>query len=510
MGEYFRRRKKQRSAGNGGGESAPPAVERFDQGFDPAVQRIEDEFRDCADLVHRSFALASGERAALFHLDGMVNQDLLQRDLLPYLLSCSGRALREPRNSLPVAAIKEETSIAEAAQALVAGHALLAVEGWSAGLVFEFKGWERRAVEDSPIERNIFGPHESFTENLRVNTALLRKRLRTPRLKFKEYTLGKRSKTTVALGYLDGVARPELVLRLEERLRQIDFDAIQAAGYVEQLTSENPLSPFPQYLATERLDRAVGNLLEGGILVMVDGTPVLLVAPTSFFHFFMALDDYSTNWIVASLLRFIRILAVFLAIFLPSFYIAVLTFHYETVPWSLLINLVQARSKVPFPPLLEAFIMEFIIELIREAAIRLPSYIGPVISITGGLVIGQAVVAAGIVSNVMIIVVGMTAIAGFVIPSYEMGQALRLIRFPIMLLSSLFGIVGLLAGGTVLLTHLLSLESLGQPYFAPLAPFQFKQLLKDSFIRAPFFLQGARPKTTRPVDAYRGKGRRGG
>ena len=191
----------------------------------------------------------------------------------------------------------------------------------------------------------------------------------------------------------------------------------------------------------------MGNLLEGRILILVDGTPVVLMVPVNFFQFFQAFDDYSTNWIVASVLRFLRILAVFVAIFLPSFYIAVLTFHYEAIPWSLLVSLVHARSKVPFPPVIEALLMEFIIELIREAAIRLPSYIGQVIGIVGGLVIGQAVVSAGIVSNVMIIVVGVTAVAGFIVPAYEMGLALRLIRFPMMLISSIFGIVGLISGG---------------------------------------------------------------
>ncbi len=504
MGDYFRRRKKERAQAN---EAAGTSrVERFDQGYAQALARLDDELRDCPDLVERPFTLVSGEHATLLHFDGMVNQDLLERDLLPALLTISGGQLADPRGVIPVATIKTQETIEQALASLCAGFVLLVVEGLPHALAFEFKGWEKRAVEEPQTERNIRGPHEGFIESLRTNTALLRKKVNTPNLKIKEMTLGQRSPATVALVYLEGVANPEILLRLSKRLQEIDFDAIQASGFIEQLTTENVLSPFPQTQATERPDKAVGNLLEGRILVIVDGTPVVLMAPVNFFQFFQAFDDYSTNWLPASVLRFLRILAVFLTIFLPSFYIAVLTFHYEALPWSLLTILVHARSKVPFPPVVEALLMELIIELIREAAVRLPSYIGQVIGIVGGLVIGQAVVNAGIVSNVMIIVVGVTAIASFVVPSYEMGLAMRLIRFPIMIISSIFGIVGLISGGAILLTHLLSLESLGQPYFAPLAPLQPKNL-KDTFLRLPHQLQGPRPKTARPVDPYRGKGR---
>lgn len=507
MGDYFRRRKQERvQAGEAGKTSR---IERFDQGYAQALARLDEDLRDCPDLVERPFTLVSGEHATLLHFDGMVNQDLLERDLLPALLAIPGDQLTNPHGVIPIATIKPQETIEQALASLCAGFVLLAVEGLPHALAFELKGWQQRSVEEPQVERNIRGPHEGFIESLRANTALLRKKVRTPQLKFKELILGQRSNTTVALAYLEGIANPEILAGLEDRLRRIDFDAIQASGYIEQLTTENPLSPFPQTQATERPDKAVGNLLEGRILVIVDGTPVVIMAPVNFFQFFQALDDYSVNWIVASVLRFLRILAVFLAIFLPSFYIAVLTFHYEAIPWSLLVTLLVTRSKVPFPPIIEAFLMEFIIELIREAAIRLPSYIGQVIGIVGGLVIGQAVVSAGIVSNLMIIIVGVTAIASFVIPSYEMGLAMRLIRFPVMIVSSIFGITGLIGSGAILLTHLLSLESLGQPYFAPLAPLH-PENLKDTFIRAPLTMQGPRPRTARPVDDYRGKGRKDG
>ncbi len=507
MGHYFRGRKRERAQADKAAETS--RIERFDQGYAQALARLDDELRDCPDLVERPFTLAGGEHATLFHFDGLVNQDLLERDLLPALLAIPGERLAEPRDVIPVATIKIQETIEQALESLCSGFVLLAAEGLPHALAFEFKGWERRAVEEPQVERNIRGPHEGFSENLRVNTSLIRKKVRTPQLKIRELTLGRRSHTAVALVYLEGVANPELLARIEERLHRIDYDAIQASGCLEQLITENPLSPFPQTQATERPDKAVGNLLEGRILVIVDGTPAVLMAPVDFFQFFQAFDDYSTNWIVSSVLRFLRIAAVFLAIFLPSFYIAVLTFHYEALPWTLLVSLVQTRSKVPVPPIVEAFLMEFVIELIREAAIRLPSYIGQVIGIVGGLVIGQAVVSAGIVSNLMIIIVGVTAIASFVIPSYEMGLAMRLIRFPVMIVSSIFGITGLLACGTILLTHLLSLESLGQPYFAPLAPLQPGNL-KDAFIRAPFTMQGPRPRFVRPADSYRGKGREDG
>lgn len=478
----------------------------FAEGYEAALRGLEEKMRDCPDLVRRRLNLKSGEEATLFYLDGLVDRDLLQRDLLGPLCSAPERVLADP-SSLPLAQWQEEASIAGAVERLFYGFVLLVAEERPSALAFALKGWKERSLEEPQVERNIRGAHEGFTEDLGTNMALLRRRLRTPRLKFSQFKLGERAPFRVCLAYLEDLACPELLDRLKGRLARVDLDAVQFPSYLEQLTAEHPFSPFPQYETTERPDKAAAALLEGRVVVLLDGAPGSLLVPANFFQFFQAPDDYNMSWVVASTIRFFRILAVFLAILLPSFYVALLTFHYEAIPWSLLLPLVAARTKVPLPPVMEAFFMAFIIELIFEAAVRLPSYIGQVIGIVGGLVIGQAIVAAGIVSNVMVIIIAVTAVANFAVPAHEMSLAMRFIRFPIMVLSAFFGIVGLLVGGSFLLTHLLGLESLGQPYFSPLAPFR-PENLKDAFVRGPLTAQGPRPRVTRPLDPYRGKGRR--
>lgn len=489
----------------------PPAKSRdeFAMGYSQILELFHKQLEGCSDLVERPFNFRSGEQATLFFIDGLVNQNLMQRDLLPTLLASPLKTLSDPYSSIPISNLKRETKIDATISVLFSGFVVLIVEGWSYALAFEIKGWEQRTIQEPDTEKNVRGPHEGFIENIRVNTAILRRKLRTPQLKFKELTVGKRSPTAIIIAYIEGIANPELVQRLEKRIEEIDIDVVQSEGYIEQLTLENPWSPFPQYQMTERPEKAVGNLLEGRLLVLTDGTPSVLIAPVDFFQFFQSMDDYSSNWITASIIRFSRIAAVFLAIFLSSFYIAVLSFHYEAIPLKLLLQLAETRAKVPFPPVIEAFFMESIIELIREAVIRLPSFIGQVIGVVGGIVIGQAVVSAGLIGNVMIVIVSLSAIANYVIPSYDMGLSIRFIRFPIMILAAIFGIIGLLIGGAILLTHLLSLESLGQPYFTPLVPLHAKNM-KDTFIRAPLEMQGPRPKSNWPGDKFRGKGRKRG
>ncbi|MGE5583514.1 MAG: spore germination protein [Bacillota bacterium] len=477
----------------------------FGRNFRQITTYIDEALADCVDLVKRPFRFCSGEQGVIYSIDGLIDQDLFQRDLLPWLLTTPGSRIKDFYSTIPVVSIKQETSVNKAVNSLFTGFVLLVVDGWGFGLLFQLSGWKERPVEDSPIERTIRGPHEGFTENLRTNTALLRRRLSLPQLKFKEYILGKRSQTRIAVGYLEGIANPEILSELEAKIQKIDYDAILGAGYIEQLLIESPYSPFPQYQSTERPDKAAASLLEGKLIIIVDRTPVVLIAPVNFFAFFQAPDDYYASWISGSIIRFLRQTAFFLGVSLPSLYIAVLSFHYEAIPWPILTPLIESRARVPFPPIVEAFFIESIFELLREAAIRLPSYIGQAIGIIGGLIIGQAIVATGAVSTIMIIVVGITAVSNFVIPAYDMGLAVRVIRFPLMILASLFGIVGSIIGGAILFTHLLSLESLGQPYFMPLAPLSIKNL-NDSLIRAPLFLINKRPRIARPLDKTRGKG----
>jgi len=289
----------------------------------------------------------------------------------------------------------------------------------------------------------------------------------------------------------------DLVEGLFEKISSIKLDGLPAIGYLEQSIITHPNSLFPQFLSTERPDKAVASLLEGRIVVLLEGTPVVLIAPVTFISFFQSLDDYSTPWILGSFLRAVRVLGgIFIAVYMPALYIAITSFHYYAVPLELMLNLAKSRIEVPFPPILEILILEITVELIREASIRLPTYIGTAVSVFAGLIIGQAAVEAGIVSNLVIVIVAATATASYVIPSTDMALSIRIIRFIFMLAASLFGIIGIVSCTTFTVGHIVALDSLGQPYFTPFSPFSFTGL-KDTIIRMPLKMQMRRPEETR-------------
>lgn len=288
-----------------------------------------------------------------------------------------------------------------------------------------------------------------------------------------------------------------MVQEVERRILSIDADSILSPGFVEEYLEGRTYSPFPQMLNTERPDRVMGNLMEGRVAIIMEGSPSALIVPVTFSAFYQSPDDYNSRPLVSSFFRLIRFSSFLAALLLPSFYIAVISFHYEVVPSALLFPMKSSVEYVPFPPLMEAFLLEVIIELIREGGIRLPSPVGQTIGIVGGLVIGQSAVQAALVSNIMIIVVAVTAISSFVVPSNEMGGSVRILRFPMMVLAGLFGFLGIMTGLLLILIHLTRLESFGTPYFSPAIPFRLKDM-KDTIVRLAVWQLNERPVDAQP------------
>jgi hypothetical protein len=315
--------------------------------------------------------------------------------------------------------------------------------------------------------------------------------------------LGSITNQTVAIAYIEGIANKDLVDGMFDKISSIKLDGLPAIGYLEQSIISHPNSLFPQFLSTERPDKAMAALLEGRIVVLLEGSPVVLIAPVTFISFFHSLDDYSNQWVLGSFLRIVRILGgTFIAVFMPALYIAITSFHYYAVPLELLLNLAKSRTVVPFPPIVEILILEITVELIREATIRLPTYIGTAVSVFAGLIIGQAAVEAGIVSNLVIVIVAATATASYVIPSTDMALSVRIVRFIFMLAASVFGIIGIVVCTIFILGHIIVLDSLGQPYFTPFSPF-FSEGLKDSIVRLSLKKQKRRPVETRTGNKVR-------
>lgn len=468
--------------------------------------RLEETFKDCPDLIKRKVFLNKGRKGCFLYLQGIIDIDLVQRDFINPILSLKDDDLTDIAiiERIVAADIDRYHDLSSVITDILRGFIVFILDGNPFAIVCRLNKYEVRNIREPEAEKNVRGPHEGFIETINSNIAILRRKIKNNKLKFKVIKVGTTMNQTVTITYIEDIANKEILDRLTNKIEAINFDGMIPIGYIEQFITDFKLSPFPQYLATERPDKAVAGLLEGRFIIMQEGTPVVLIAPVSFFSFFQALDDYSSNWMVGSLIRTIRLLGALLAIFLPALYIAITSFHYFMVPLDLLVQLAESRANVPFPPIIEALILEITLEMLREASIRLPTYIGISIGVVGGLVIGQAAVAAGIVSDLFIIIVAVTAIASFIIPSYDMGLAVRFIRFIFMLLSAIFGIIGVVVASVMLFAHLVVLESLGQPYFQPVVPLKVRDL-KDIMLRVPIKFLRRRPDQGKPKKDRRGR-----
>ena len=349
---------------------------------------------------------------------------------------------------------------------------------------------------DEPENEQILrGSHEGFVESFDANISLIRKRIRNNKLIVKKVIIGKNTRTVVYYYYLDDLVDKEALKTVENRLNAIESDEFYTIGQLNDTLDDQVWSPFPQLLNTERPDRVTANILEGKIAIMTDLSPTALIGPVTFFSFYQTPDDFNSRVLVGTFYRLLRGFSLLSAVFLPAFYIAIISFHFEVLPLELANKIKTDINQIPYRPLIEAMIMELTIELIREASVRLPKSIGQTIGIVGGLVIGDAIVSAGLVSNLMVIVVAFTAISSFVVPSVELNSTIRLLRFPFMLLASLFGFYGIVIGTFILVVHLLNLSSLKRPYLSPIVPFDPKGLTKV-FFRKPYY------KTKKQVTSF--------
>ncbi|MFL0247502.1 spore germination protein [Candidatus Clostridium stratigraminis] len=473
--------------------------------IEDVINILKNKFEDCPDIILRQVFLNNGMKGYFIFISGLIDLDLFQRDFFKYLMSLTYDNLKSEKfiKSIPIAKLSIIYYTNSILSDVTQGKAVFIAQGLNFAISSDLAKFEKREISEPESEKNVRGSHEGFVECANTNISILRRKIRNNDLKFKLLRLGTSTNQDVYISYINKIANPEILKELEDRISKVNYDGLLGSGYLEQMISDSPNSPFPQFVATERPDKIVSMLLEGRYAVIVDGTPVVIAAPVSFFSFFQSQDDFNGHWILGTFLGIIRLIALLVALLLPAIYIAVTYFHYYMVPLKLLIPLAESRGKVPFPPYLEAVIMETTIELLREASVRLPTYIGTSIGIIGGIVIGQAAVQAGIVSVLMIIVVSITAIASYVTPLNDMGFAIRFYRFMVMLVSAVFGAVGILVCIIFLMAHLISLETLGQPYFQPIAPL-VPMDFKNVFIRAPFKFLKKRPSIAKPLNEKRG------
>lgn len=384
------------------------------------------------------------------------------------------------------------------------GETVILLDGYTKGISTSTRNENGRAISEPVNESVIRGPREAFTETLRTNTALIRRKIKDPNLWLKSRIIGKYTKTNVSIMYINGIANDKVVTEVMERLDRIDMDGILESGYIEELIQDSTLTPFPTVYNTERPDVIAAELLEGKVAILVDGTPFVLIVPAPFNSFLQAAEDHYQRSDVSSLIRIMRYLGIGIALLGPSFYVSITTHHQEMLPTPMLLSLAAQREGVPFPAFAEALLMEVAFEILREAGIRMPRTIGPAVSIVGTLVIGQAAVEAGIVSAVMVIVVSLTAICSFLFPSYGLSNTFRLLRFPMMGLAAFWGLFGVMTGIIALILHMCSLRSFGVPYMSPFAPF-IPSEQKDSILRFPRWALLSRSRLLSPNNITRGR-----
>lgn len=461
------------------------------------------------DVIVREFSLSPGTevKAAVIFIKGMAEREIINEQVLGALMISDRftgvqnyeeffRVIKE--YGIPNTYVAEEFDVSNIVSEVIDGNTILLLDKIDKVLVVGSSGWKDRAISETSSENVIRGPRDSFTENIENNTALIRRRIKSPDLRMEAFKIGTNTNTLVLAVYLQGTAKAGLVQEVRDRLGKIQIDGILESGYIEELIEDTPMSPFPQIEHSERPDKVSAEILEGRVVILVDTTPYALIVPTIFAQFIQSADDYYQRFPIGTLTRFIRIVAYFTSVALPAMYIALTSYHQEMIPTTLALSIAASREGVPFPSIGEAFLMEATFEILREAGLRLPKQSGQAVSIVGGLVIGQSAVQAGIVSQAMVIVVALTGISSFAIPAFNAAASGRLLRFPLMLFASILGLPGILAGLSLIVIHLNSLRSFGVSYMDPFISAnknEFKDILMRSALwkmdRVPNYIAGS-------------------
>ncbi|NQX62776.1 spore germination protein [Paenibacillus qinlingensis] len=437
------------------------------------IQKLFQCFHSSDDVRSRDFTL-HGLKGSILYLTTVTDKDKLQTDILRPLLQAGEGRLED---ILPIMDIDFVTDLNSAAAGMLQGRCAILIHQRMDIVMVDATARVAHSMGEPQNEQTVRGSHVGFVDDVSVNSQLIHQRLKNVNLVERQFTLGAESPTSVKLIYMCDVADMNVVDEIIANLLTNQATFIKSPGQITNRLEASYLSPFPQMLFTERPDSTVAHLMEGRVALLVDGCSFATILPVTFFMFFQAADDFNVRWWNGTFFRFLRLISVMIGIALPSVYISIVSNHFDILPIDLVFSLKASLENIPFNPLMEALFMLTVLELLREAAIRLPKSIASTLSIVGGLVIGSEVVNANLVSTTMIVVISLTAVASFSIPSHEMRLAIRLISFPIMIASSLLGFVGISFSFSLLFMHLSKLETFGVPYFYPFMPFNPRRIL---------------------------------
>ena len=498
-----------------GRASEPPPDDRMDisqrheqtqkmklaSGLEANLKTLSQLCGDSADLRIRRFTI-SQLPAAQICLDGMVEDTAVEEILRALMIDTRKMGLdpgtrreliKSLENLMVVANINRVDGFGDLFARMALGDTAILVDGHAEAILCETTGWQTRAIKEPDAEMSVRGPREGFVESVITNISLIRRRIRVPHLWVENHEIGKLTRTTVSIVYIKGLATEDVLGELRERIGRIEIDGILEGGQLEDYIEDTPYTLFPMLLRTERPDVVCRSLLEGRVAVLVNGTPHALILPAEFSTFLQAPDDYYERVPIGSFIRVLRWASALLAIMLPAVYVAVTNFHPELIPVALALRISATREGVPFPLIVEVLGLGLLFEILREAGLRLPAAIGPAISIVGALVVGEAAIRAGLVSPAVVVVIALTAIAGFGIPVFSAAIAFRLLQLTYTLLGAAFGLLGVQFGLLLTVVHLCSLRSFGVPYLTPVAPF-IVQDMKDNVLRSWWWSLETRPK----------------
>jgi spore germination protein KA len=463
---------------------------------------IMKSFSNSSDLIVRKLKITNNPRisALLVYIFGMVKESDVSEMIIEKL------SHRQEDNTYPADSVEysryllgiEDKDISsdmnKVINAILKGKVILLINGICEAISISIKNPPSRSIEEPQVETVMRGPREGFTESIATNIVLLRKKIKSTKLNVESFVLGKETQTDVAIVYLSNIADEKIVNEVRARINKIDIDFVLGSNYIKEFIEDAPSSSFPTIFSTERPEIAASKLLEGRVLIVVDGTPLVSSVPAIFLEFMLASDDFYLKFFVGTFNRWIRYISFIISLTLPAVYVAITTFHQELIPTALLTTFIKARSGVPYPALFECFMMLLVFEILREAGVRIPRTAGQAISIVGALVLGQAAVDAGLVSTPMVIVVATTSISAYAIPSVDMSFALTFPRMIFLMLGGTLGLIGLMCGLVIFAMRLMSIRSFGVPYMWPLAPLSSKSL-PDLFIRYPFWIKNKTSKS---------------
>lgn len=479
---------------------------------------LRSRLENCSDILIRPMRLGDKHKVdcLMVYIEVAVSNMMLDDSALGKMINhfweISPEDIQEfvRHNSLGIADVKKLENLDESIDAMLAGNAVFFIDGYDKAMKISSKGYPSTGVMEAESEKVLRGSREGFSDSVKSNSALVRKRLRDTRLKVEEYKIGVRSHTLTQVLYMDDLVHEGLLEEVKERLEEFQIDGILDSGMLEQLTEDVWYSPFPQYQTTERPDRAVQEILKGKVVILCDNSPEALILPGNFSSFMESSEDWYHRFEMASFLRILRYLAVIMATVLPGLYLAVIRFHTQILPSALILSFAEAREGVPFSSVVELIFLELAFELIREAGVRVPGSLGNAIGIVGGLVIGQAAVEANLVSPIVVMIVALTALGSMTVPNEEFAAAFRLVKYGFLILGGYLGIYGIVLGVYLVIGHLAGLISFGIPYLVPFIKKEQKGSKGEGILRVPLRKRVLRPLYAREEQKIRLKRKESG